>query len=203
MITNNDKQLDLGMVRMQLKAFRIQDFRSIIDSTTCQVMDGITILAGKNESGKTNILDALEKINPGNSITETDYPKHLPQDHKLEPRIECVFKINDDEAEIFTRELIDEIEPEELTIIRTHKGLSYRIGNNSILDDLPSKLNKSPILQEFGYKLLLMTAAAETVCETTSWVPLARYVSPCKQGLSLWRCYTPNFSLSTGMTFSR
>jgi hypothetical protein len=41
-------------------AFRIYDFKSISDSGLCTFsQDGITVLAGQNESGKTSILTAL------------------------------------------------------------------------------------------------------------------------------------------------
>lgn len=48
---------------MVLKAFRIKNYKSFVDSGRCSVQNGVTILAGQNESGKTNILSALEKLN--------------------------------------------------------------------------------------------------------------------------------------------
>ena len=48
---------------MLLKAFQIKNYKSFIDSGRCSVQNGVTILAGQNESGKTNILSALEKLN--------------------------------------------------------------------------------------------------------------------------------------------
>lgn len=42
------------------KAFRVFDFKSIRDSGVCQLSgDGITVLAGQNESGKTALLSSL------------------------------------------------------------------------------------------------------------------------------------------------
>ena len=48
---------------MKLIAFEIKNFRSIKKSGICYITSPITILAGKNESGKTNIIEALEKFN--------------------------------------------------------------------------------------------------------------------------------------------
>ena len=49
---------------MHIKRFRIRNYRSIRDSGDCYLsQDDITILAGKNESGKTAILEALEDFN--------------------------------------------------------------------------------------------------------------------------------------------
>lgn len=48
---------------MKLTEFRIQNYRSIIDSGWVTV-DDITVVVGKNESGKTSLLKALWKFNP-------------------------------------------------------------------------------------------------------------------------------------------
>jgi ABC-type lipoprotein export system ATPase subunit len=46
---------------MRLLAFRIKNFRSIVDSDwTPFSIDEITVLVGQNESGKTSVLDALD-----------------------------------------------------------------------------------------------------------------------------------------------
>lgn len=45
---------------MRLAAFRIKNFRSILDSDWVPFsMDGITVLVGQNESGKSSVLEAL------------------------------------------------------------------------------------------------------------------------------------------------
>ena len=50
-----------GVHNMEIRSFRIKNYRSIKDSGECYLSgDGVTILAGKNESGKTAILEALE-----------------------------------------------------------------------------------------------------------------------------------------------
>lgn len=48
---------------MLLKAFQLLNYKSFADSGKCSVQEGVTILAGQNESGKTNILSALMKLN--------------------------------------------------------------------------------------------------------------------------------------------
>ncbi len=48
---------------MQLSAFRVQMFKRVIDSGWIQV-EPLTVLVGKNESGKTTLLKALHKLNP-------------------------------------------------------------------------------------------------------------------------------------------
>ena len=51
---------------MKLRAFRIQNYRSIIDSDWKYLAyDNITALIGQNESGKTSVLEALESFYDG------------------------------------------------------------------------------------------------------------------------------------------
>lgn len=48
---------------MNLKSFRVQMYKSIIDSGDIRVSP-LSVIVGKNESGKTSILKALHKLNP-------------------------------------------------------------------------------------------------------------------------------------------
>lgn len=59
---------------MKLKKFKIKNFKSIVDSGYCYLTDTITILAGKNESGKTAILEALEDFDTNRTIRDDAKP---------------------------------------------------------------------------------------------------------------------------------
>ena len=48
---------------MRLAEFRVQMYRSIIDSSWVKV-NSLTVVVGKNESGKTTLLKALHKLRP-------------------------------------------------------------------------------------------------------------------------------------------
>src|SRR5947207_3030545 len=48
---------------MKPTAFRIQHYKSILDSGWIEVSP-LTVMVGKNESGKTTVLRALHKFNP-------------------------------------------------------------------------------------------------------------------------------------------
>lgn len=65
---------------MELNKFEIENFRSI-EKVVCNISDNITLLAGKNEAGKTTIFDALKTINDDVKITEEDRPVHLTSDN--------------------------------------------------------------------------------------------------------------------------
>ena len=58
---------------MQITHFRIQNFRSLIDSRWVKFSaDGVTALVGQNESGKTSILEALSKTFSDLNISNDD-----------------------------------------------------------------------------------------------------------------------------------
>ena len=64
---------------MRLKQFKVTNFRSVGDSGWVEV-DGVTALIGVNESGKTNLLLPLWKLNPareGEIQPTSDYPKKM------------------------------------------------------------------------------------------------------------------------------
>ncbi|MGY4437208.1 putative ATPase [Bradyrhizobium sp. F1.13.1] len=62
---------------MRLLKFQVKDFRSVIDSGWVEA-EQVTSLIGVNESGKTNLLLPLWKLNPareGEIKPTSDYPK--------------------------------------------------------------------------------------------------------------------------------
>lgn len=59
---------------MKLTKFRIKHYKSIVDSGDCYFSDKLTILAGKNESGKTSVLEALEDFHQDRTIREEAKP---------------------------------------------------------------------------------------------------------------------------------
>ena len=60
---------------MKLTRFRIKNYKSIVDSGNCSFSDdGVTILAGKNEAGKTAILEALADFGKDEGIRDAAVP---------------------------------------------------------------------------------------------------------------------------------
>ena len=69
---------------MRLTTVRITDFRSVYDSTEIEI-GSVTCLVGKNESGKTAILQALYRLNPlVASDTKYDAIADYPRLHFVE-----------------------------------------------------------------------------------------------------------------------
>lgn len=87
---------------MNIKKFRIKNYKSIIDSGDCYLTDSVSILAGKNESGKTSILEALEDFDTETEIrTEAKPIKHKD----AIPEISITFEISKD----VLKEIFEEI----------------------------------------------------------------------------------------------
>jgi len=90
---------------MKLVKFRVTNFRSVEDSNWIDA-DNVTVLIGTNESGKTNIILPLWKLNPakeGAVVATSDYPrKYYNEFRTKEPKpifISAIFKLNSDLAE--------------------------------------------------------------------------------------------------------
>lgn len=79
---------------MLLKAFQISNYKSFVESGKCSVQTGVTILAGQNESGKTNILSALSKINEKSPVFS---PDEYSFDQTVSPEIKYWFKLSEQE----------------------------------------------------------------------------------------------------------
>ncbi|MDG3439756.1 AAA family ATPase [Nitrospirillum amazonense] len=67
---------------MELKSFRVRNFRSINDSGEIDV-SRITALLGRNESGKSNVLRALHSLNPAGGFEALNPIKDFPRHCKL------------------------------------------------------------------------------------------------------------------------
>jgi energy-coupling factor transporter ATP-binding protein EcfA2 len=64
---------------MQLTAFRIFKYRNIEDSGLITLADRLTCIVGKNQSGKTNLLKALQKLNPVDKTVKYDARSDWPR----------------------------------------------------------------------------------------------------------------------------
>lgn len=79
---------------MRLLKFRVRNYKSIRDSGDCWLASDLTILAGKNESGKTAILEALRDFDPRESISEAA----RPIDRTDAPLLEATFELDHGEV---------------------------------------------------------------------------------------------------------
>ena len=106
---------------MRLRKFRVQAFRCIHDSGDIVVGD-LAAFVGRNESGKTTILQALSMLDKDETVSELDLCDEMTERLKSEVRIvEGDFELNHDETEII-KERFPDLQLKKLTIFRTNKN---------------------------------------------------------------------------------
>jgi predicted ATP-dependent endonuclease of OLD family len=105
---------------MKLEKFKIKNYKSITDSGFCWLASDITILAGKNESGKSGILEAIRDF----SRTIPKIPESAkPISKSDDTRIELFFSLNENERKKISKKLqLPDIEIEKL--LKPHIGIS-------------------------------------------------------------------------------
>ena len=151
---------------MKLQSVRVQEFQSIQDSNEFDIGD-ITCLVGKNEAGKTAILQALYRLNPiieteGNFDVTDDYPRAYVEDYqqdietqKRKPAnaITAIFHLDSEEITEIESEFGSGIlEVPEFTYYKSYENkrsyilkVNEGIGVSSLIDkaELPTRLSTS------------------------------------------------------------
>jgi len=118
---------------LRLRKFRVQAFRCIHDSGDVVVGD-LAAFVGRNESGKTTILQALTMLDKDEAISELDLCDEMTERLKSEIKIvEGDFELNQDETEII-KERFSGLELKKLKIFRTNKNpeIQYDFGDIEI-----------------------------------------------------------------------
>jgi predicted ATP-dependent endonuclease of OLD family len=106
-------------------------FRNIIDSGQIDFEPDVTCLVGKNESGKTAVLQALHRQNPAPYSTRfdafDDYPRWRYVDDRRDGLIEqavpieCIFELDDEDVAA----VVDELGPRVLRSRKIKRSLNY------------------------------------------------------------------------------
>lgn len=120
---------------MELKKFRINNYKSIIDSGDCYLNDTITVLAGKNESGKTSILEALEDFDTDKDIRESAKPIKTLQ---AKPEISITFQFDKSTIKEALKEAGSDKKATgdiEIEIIKTFPNI-YSFGSTTLKNEL-------------------------------------------------------------------
>jgi predicted ATP-dependent endonuclease of OLD family len=128
---------------MKLMKFRIRNYKSIKDSNYCYLDEKVTILAGKNEAGKTVILEALEDFNIDRNIREEAKPMW---DQSRLPEISISVKLN-------TKE-----------IIKMKKEFQVETSENKIVIDIIKKFpDKYSLSDETLDRIISNSESAENI----------------------------------------
>lgn len=154
----------------ELKKFRVTKFRSIIDSNWIGV-NNTTCLVGTNESGKTNLLLALWKLNPANDEEIdplSDYPRKSYVDYAktkgIDIFISAEFEVSPNLALKLSQKSGFHTEiTKRVVVARKYDGnYLYKFAKNSI-DDINSSDFKKFLLKVKNDYQVSETAAKESI----------------------------------------
>ena len=127
---------------MKLTEFRISMYKGILDTDWVDVKD-LTVLVGKNESGKTSLLKALHKLNPYSSEPyeiKKEWPRgRLPEQSPEHVVCQARFQLSDEEKSDID-EIINGTEeiPDTVEASRNYAGeLKINFRGEISLDDSP------------------------------------------------------------------
>ena len=195
---------------MKLTRIRIREFKSIQDSTEVKIGD-VTCLVGKNESGKTALLQALYRLNPlieadGNFDVTDDYPRRAVSDYKNDVEagrresaqvVQAIYALESDDInaveEVFGSECLKDENP----AVTLHKGYSNEVefsGPN--VDDkaalthlvkaagLPQPLTVALLKQETAEAMVDDLADAEETEAVQKLQPMLQKISEPDAGVS-------------------
>jgi hypothetical protein len=140
---------------VKLTGVRIRRFRNILDSNPIAVDGEVTCLVGKNESGKTAILEALYRLKPIYPAVFRDiddYPRWLLAEHRRSGEIEKTTPV----------EATFELEPSDVDAIEAIGGKGVVSGMKSVVvsRDYINKIHVSlPVVNERATVVRLIDAA--------------------------------------------
>jgi len=128
---------------MRLRKFRVKAYRCIHDSGEINVGD-LAAFIGRNESGKTTILQALTLLNKDEKVSELDLCDEMSEDLKQEIRlVEGEFDLNENERSIIRDKFPKVPEIKNLRLYRTNKSpkVQYEFVGIEVGEEENSALN--------------------------------------------------------------
>lgn len=175
---------------MKLKKIHITEFQSIRDSNEFEI-DDITCLVGKNEAGKTAILQALYKLNPivekDNKYSVTDdYPRVDVEDYRQaveeeeqQPAIvvRATFLLDDEIEDIESEFGTNTIIKPEFTLSKGYDNkteFTFSVNNQEALEHLISEAQLLPEVTSGLSKISGLDAAIELLAEQEQTSEVAR-----------------------------
>ena len=117
---------------MKLKSFRVTKFRNIVDSGEITADPAVTCLVGKNEAGKSGLLEALYLFNPAYDESfniQEQYPRWLMAKDRRTSQLEehspinVTFSLDEEDAAAIAEVLGQGVwSPCHITLSRTYSG---------------------------------------------------------------------------------
>ncbi len=128
---------------MRLRKFRVRAYRCIHDSGEITVGD-LAAFVGRNESGKTTILQALTMLNKDETLSALDLCDEMAEDLKKEIRlVEGEFELNTSESNMIKEKFLDLPPIKKIKLFRTNKKpeVQYEFENIKISESTDREIN--------------------------------------------------------------
>jgi len=128
---------------MRLRKFRARAYRCIHDSGEITVGD-LAAFVGRNESGKTTILQALTLLNKDESVSELDLCDEMTEELKEEMKLaEGEFELSQNEINLIKEKFPNLPEINRIKLFRTNKKpeVQYSFENIKISEESDGRLN--------------------------------------------------------------
>ena len=128
---------------MRLRKFRVRAYRCIHDSGEITVGD-LAAFVGRNESGKTTILQALTLLNKDERVSELDLCDEMSEELKEEIHLaEGEFELSPNETSIIKEKFPNLPEIKKLNLFRSNKkpGVQYTFENIKVSEKTDGGLN--------------------------------------------------------------
>ncbi len=128
---------------MRVRKFRVRAFRCIHDSGEIKVGD-LAAFVGRNESGKTAILEALTLLNKDEKISELDLCDEMTEELKSDLKIvEGEFQLNEKETRLIQEHFPNLTDIRTLKIYRTQTNpkIQYDFGDVKISEEASKRIN--------------------------------------------------------------
>ena len=128
---------------MRLKKFRVRAFRCIHDSSEIKVGD-VAAFIGRNESGKTAILEALTLLNKDTKVSELDLCDEMAEELKSEIRIvDGDFELTEKEIGLVREKFPNLSDIKKVKIFRTQTNpkVQYDFGDIKISVEADKRIN--------------------------------------------------------------
>lgn len=171
---------------MDIISFRVRKYRNIQDSGEVELLDRLTCIVGKNQSGKTALLRALHKFNPRDADPYV-LNREWPRGHRLERDLNAIvcevkFTLAADEQRALAELTSKEMKAGEVLITKDYDG-KFEIHFPEDPDLFPNALHPNsideicrefprwlePVGPEFG------NVAAGCINETTRFAKEGRF----------------------------
>ena len=114
---------------MKIERFQIENYKSIKNSGPCYLSSEFTILAGKNECGKTAILEALRDFDVG--VNDFDESSIVMGSENTYPKVTIWMKLDTEEIESINSKISAEI-PTEILVVLNGTFAFSKVGSQTL-----------------------------------------------------------------------